>query len=150
MAIMGGCRFAIHDISRTQLSGGLPRFNMPFELGIFVGAKKFGGAKHSSKICLVLDAIPYRYQRTLSDIAGQDIQIHSNRFEEIVLIVRNWLSQFETDLLPGNLPITSDYQRFIRDFPQICRDSGLTTHRIPYNDFVNIMKAWIAKKGAVV
>ena len=34
-------RLAIHDISRTELDSTfqLPRFNMPLELGIFLGAK---------------------------------------------------------------------------------------------------------------
>ena len=34
----------IHDISRTTLDGSnrLPRFNMPLELGLFLGAKHFG------------------------------------------------------------------------------------------------------------
>ena len=38
------CRYGIHDISRIELSqnSGLPRFNMPLELGIFLGAKSFG------------------------------------------------------------------------------------------------------------
>src|SRR5258708_5683890 len=38
------CRFGIHDLSRTQLDNGtgLPRFNMPLELGMFLGAKRFG------------------------------------------------------------------------------------------------------------
>ncbi len=31
--------FGIHDISRTELNAnGLPRFNMPLELGLFLGA----------------------------------------------------------------------------------------------------------------
>lgn len=34
-----GCRYSIHDISRTELTNNFPRFNMPFELGIFFGAK---------------------------------------------------------------------------------------------------------------
>lgn len=150
MDIMGSCSHAIHDISRTQLSSGLPRFNMPFELGIFVGAKKFGGRSHSSKTCLVLDAVSYRYQRT-SDIAGQDIQIHQNSFEEVILVVRNWLAQFNSHtLLPGDVPITQDYKRLLRQFPRICIESGITKRRILYNDFVNIIKVWIAKKGSIV
>jgi hypothetical protein len=37
------CRYGIHDISRTELNtNNLPRFNMPFELGMFFGAKRFG------------------------------------------------------------------------------------------------------------
>lgn len=36
----------IHDISRVELdpSSNLPRFNMPLELGLFMGAKVYGGA----------------------------------------------------------------------------------------------------------
>ena len=38
------CRYGVHDLSRTELNDkGLPRFNMPFELGLFLGAKRFGG-----------------------------------------------------------------------------------------------------------
>lgn len=38
--IIRECHFAVHDISRTELDKetGLPRFNMPFELGLFLGA----------------------------------------------------------------------------------------------------------------
>src|SRR5689334_14189639 len=37
--IIEECRYGIHDISRIELStSGLPRFNMPFELGLFYGA----------------------------------------------------------------------------------------------------------------
>lgn len=37
-------RYGIHDISKTELDSdsGLPRFNMPLELGIFLGAKRYG------------------------------------------------------------------------------------------------------------
>src|SRR5258708_6812462 len=34
------CDFSLHDISRTELNpNGLPRFNMPFELGLTLGRK---------------------------------------------------------------------------------------------------------------
>lgn len=34
--IIRECRFGIHDISRVETGGaGLPRFNMPFECGLF-------------------------------------------------------------------------------------------------------------------
>jgi hypothetical protein len=51
MSIIGECKFGIHDISRTQLDSAnrLPRFNMPLELGVFFGAKKFGGATTRKK-----------------------------------------------------------------------------------------------------
>lgn len=91
--IIADCRYGIHDISRTDLdkTSSLPRFNMPFELGIFLGAKKFGSEEQKRKKCLILDNKPYRYQQFISDIAGQDIQAHNNASEQIIKVVRNWL-----------------------------------------------------------
>ena len=50
-SIIAECRYGIHDISRTELDEnfGLPRFNMPLELGIFLGAKKFGTGEQKKK-----------------------------------------------------------------------------------------------------
>jgi hypothetical protein len=60
------CRFGIHDISRIEHDtvNHLPRFNMPFELGLFLGARHFGGRPQRGKHCLVLEAERYRYQNT--------------------------------------------------------------------------------------
>ena len=68
-------KFGIHDISLTEADTrtGLPRFNMPLELGLFLGAKAFGRGKQRQKGTLVLERRRYLYQRYCSDIAGQDI-----------------------------------------------------------------------------
>ena len=49
--MIADCRYGIHDISRTELDrdSGLPRFNMPLELGIFLGAKRFGAEEQKRK-----------------------------------------------------------------------------------------------------
>ena len=41
LALIEGCKYSIHDISRTELdpNHGLPRFNMAFELGLDLGCK---------------------------------------------------------------------------------------------------------------
>lgn len=85
MELIEGCRFGIHDISRTELDpvNGLPQFNMPLELGIFLGAQRFGSGKHREKNCLVLDREPYRYQKFISDIAGQDIAAHGGAVDRV-------------------------------------------------------------------
>lgn len=56
-SIIADCRYGIHDISRTELDtdSNLPRFNMPLELGVFLGAKKFGIEEQKRKKSLVLD-----------------------------------------------------------------------------------------------
>ena len=92
-SIIAACRFGIHDLSRTTLDSRfhLPRFNMPLELGIFLGARKFGGGFQKRKSCLILDRDQYRYQVFCSDIAGQDIRAQGNNIGQSLTVVRNWL-----------------------------------------------------------
>lgn len=55
--IISESRYGVHDISKTEPDprSGLPRFNMPLELGLFMGARKYGGKRHSRKRTLILD-----------------------------------------------------------------------------------------------
>lgn len=69
------CRYGIRDISRTRLrarsaANELPCFDMPPELGLFLGATRFGGPEQQGKRSLILDREPYRYRKFVSDIAG--------------------------------------------------------------------------------
>src|ERR1044072_5652588 len=91
--IIASCRYGIHDLSRTTLDGRyrLPRFNMPLELGVFLGLRRCGGARQRLKSCLILDREPYRYQVFCSDIAGQDVRAHSNRVDAAIPPVRKWI-----------------------------------------------------------
>jgi hypothetical protein len=85
-------KYSIHDISRVQPNKeGLPRFNMPFECGIDFGAKMYGVPRLEDKKCLILEKERYRYQKFLSDIAGNDIRAHSDDPAVAIKQVRNWL-----------------------------------------------------------
>ena len=67
--IIKECRFGIHDISRIETNmNGLPRFNMPFELGIFFGAKFFGDNEHQKKAAIILEKTKHSYQQYISDL----------------------------------------------------------------------------------
>jgi hypothetical protein len=50
-------KYGIHDISRVTLDwkNRLPRFNMPLELGFWLGAKRYGNRNDRVKRALVLD-----------------------------------------------------------------------------------------------
>ena len=119
--IIKDCDLGIHDISRTKLKKkGLPRFNMPFELGIFMGAKQFGGKRQKSKSCIIMDAVKFRYQEFISDIAGQDIKSHGNNPENAIRNIRNWLNTFpELTPLPGAGMIIDDYNNYMEKKPVI-------------------------------
>jgi hypothetical protein len=106
--IIEECRYGIHDLSYVRLDPGtrLPRFNMPLELGLFLGCKKFGGRHQRTKTCLVLDRRPHRYKKFISDISGHDIQSHKGTTKAAISKVRNWLqTSSRRDGLPGGAEV---------------------------------------------
>ena len=149
-SIIADCRYGIHDISRTELDAGsgLPRFNMPLELGVFLGAKKFGIEEQKEKNCLILDAEPHRYQKFISDIAGQDIQAHNATSEAIVKVVRNWLRNASLcETIPGGSIIWRRYQDFRRDLPQTAQECHLTVEDLIFNDYTLMVTRWLRTKA---
>ena len=148
--IIANCRYGIHDISRTELdeNSGLPRFNMPLELGIFLGAKKFGIEEQERKKCLIMDTERYRYQQFISDIAGQDIQAHNNSSKEVITSVRNWLrTASRRESIPGGSIIWKRYRDFRRDLPQTAREYQLTVEDLIFNDYSLVVTRWLETKA---
>ncbi len=84
-------KYGIHDISRTELnSSGFPRFNMPFELGIFFGAKRYGSKDQKSKNALIFEKTKFTYQNYMSDLNGIDTKAHNNNTSIIIQSIRDW------------------------------------------------------------
>ena len=137
--------YGIHDISKTEPDdSGLPRFNMPLELGLFLGAKRFGAADQRSKKALVLDREPYRYQAFISDIAGQDIHAHGGEVNALIGEVATWLREEVRDpQVPGGRAIAADYDRFRRLIPDICAMRRLEPEEITFNDYRVMAAEWI-------
>jgi hypothetical protein len=121
---------------------------MPLELGIFLGAKRFGSKEDRLKRCLVLDIEQYRYQRFISDLAGADIQAHGNDIPILVSTVRNWLANVSRRNLPG--PV--DLQRAIADFGMergdLARAAGFDPLNIPYADLERLIVGWLTRPAA--
>jgi hypothetical protein len=147
LEIVGKCSLSIHDLSRTSLDSKfhLPRFNMPLELGIFIGAKKFGGAKHKGKSCLILDRDPYRFQIFCSDIAGQDIRAHHNDVSDAIAAVRNWLrtNHPSNTGIPGAARISGRYLRFRQQLPALGRAAGLDIRELNFLDYRTLVSGWL-------
>jgi hypothetical protein len=121
----------------------LPRFNMPLELGLFLGAKKFGNPSQRLKKCLILDREPHRYQKFLSDIAGQDIRSHDDEEQELVRQVRDWLNDLELARpLPSGGLIFDEYQDFLVDLPNICEALDLLLNELTFRDFARVTFEW--------
>lgn len=143
--IIRECRYGIHDISRTELDdvNQLPRFNMPLELGLFLGAKEFGDEKQDQKVCLILDRAPYRYQKFCSDIAGQDIASHDGKVETLIGEVRDWLSDSVEDLIPTGGKIHERYEAFREDLPMMTEPVHITPEEMTFVDFRNFVASWL-------
>ena len=144
--IISDCKYGIHDVSRTELddTNNLPRFNMPLELGMFLGAKRFGSNKQKQKLCLILDTESFRYQKFCSDIAGQDISSHGNKVDELIKVVRNWLNDSITDIrIPSGSKITKRYNLFESDLPLYCQTFKKDKTELTFIDFRNLVIEWL-------
>ncbi len=111
-------KFSIHDISRIEPlhDGDLPRFNMPFELGIDIGCRQIGTGRLTEKRCLILEKERFRYQKVLSDISGNDIKSHDGDARKVVRAVRNWLLGNGFAGLPSVNNIWEAYNEFYSQF----------------------------------
>jgi hypothetical protein len=145
--IIRTCRLSVHDISRTQLDAvtGLPRFNMPLELGMFLGAKVFGGGVQRRKAALVLDEEQYRYQKYVSDIAGQDIRAHGGRTDETIKHVRNFLATHRDSgvILPGGDKVSQRYADFRAELGTTCADLHLNPAELTFRDLTTLIVGWL-------
>lgn len=143
--IIGECRYGIHDLSRAGIdpATGLARFNMPFELGIFLGAKSFGGAAQKKKNTVVLDIEAYRYRQFISDLAGIDPHAHGGDPVRAIREVRDWLRAASGRNLAGGNVLVQQYQRFQADLPALAVAQGFDLDAIPYVDFVYFVTEWL-------
>jgi hypothetical protein len=89
LALIQGCRYSIHDLSRVELSvapPATPRFNMPLELGLTITWAKLNPARHT---WFLWESSPRRLQKSMSDLDDTDPHIHSGTVEGVLSELRN-------------------------------------------------------------
>lgn len=144
--IISECKYGIHDISRTEPMP--PRFNMPLELGLDLGCKRFGRGKQRSKRLLVLDRTPHRYIKFISDIRGQDIEPHYGRAKQVIRRVRDWLSvESGSAAIPGGSYMYGKYRSFRHAQPALCNELHLNENELTFTDFCNIVRIWLEENA---
>jgi hypothetical protein len=143
--------YSIHDLSAIELDSvnSLPRFNMPFELGLVIGCKKVAGDKYANRPILVMESNDYTSQKCLSDIAGQDLKAHQGSATRITNIVRTWLlQQSKRTGIPGYVRVQNAFDQFSRELPDLCDTAGLDFDEISYPDFVYLAQQWLIELNA--
>lgn len=139
------CRYGIHDLSRTELDDDnqLPRFNMPLELGLFIGAKRYGDKAQRDKRVLILDVERFRYQKFISDIAGMDIHEHGGEPQAAVRETRDWLANVSRRQIASGDRVARLHEQFIADLPALAAELEFNPAKIPYVDFERIVVGWL-------
>ena len=145
-------RFSIHDLSRMEPLGpeDLPRFNMPFELGLDLGCRYYGTAHLKSKQCLILEKERYRYQKVLSDISGNDIRAHHNDPEQLVQELRDWLRVCSGEALLPAAKLWDQLNLFRDQLEKLLQRLGYSerdTQALEMAEYISFVKSWIAESG---
>ena len=123
---------------------------MPLELGLFLGAKRYGGKYQKVKRTLILDVEQYRYQRFISDLAGMDIHAHGGDPIQAVCAARDWLANVSRRELPSADRVRRVYEAFLSDLPALAAELEFDSDTIPYVDFERIVAAWLIEIPATV
>lgn len=149
--MIGECDWGIHDLSRVEIdAAGVPRFNMPMELGLHLGAQLLGEGRHRRKRALILEAERHLYDALLSDISGQDIESHANDPDQAIRCVRNWLSEHRPRSaapLPGAAAMQDDLRLFQAEVGALLVDRRLDPDDLTQSDFLWAVNDWIAARA---
>ena len=140
--LIRGSRFSIHDISRMEPlgPGDLPRFNMPFELGLDLGCRFFGEPPLAMKQCLILESQRDRYRKALSDISGNDIRFHRGEAKILIGEVRNWLQVTTGRNLPSGSRLWGRYNQFTSYLQISLAEAGFTQEEIKALEFAELIQ----------
>jgi len=145
LELIDRCSFGIHDLSFMKLDPGtrLPRHNMPFELGLFLGIK-FAANNQAKKSCLILDRDQWRYRKSLSDLSGRDIRAHGGSRKRAIAAVRNWLvTESNLEDAPGAAFLERQYMRFRRRQPELCANANRDITELQFGEYRSMVVAWL-------
>ena len=85
LQLQRSCQYSVHDLSRVELDRAkprVPRFNMPFELGLCVSdANRRHGQQQNWS---VFEAKANRLDKSLSDLKGTDPEIHGGTIRGVL------------------------------------------------------------------
>jgi hypothetical protein len=150
--IIAESRYGIHDISCVEPDpdSGLPRFNMPLELGFFLAAKRYGGEGQKEKRCLIFDTAAYRYQTFISDLNGMDITPHEDEERTMVRKIRDFLfTTSRRKTIPTAQNLVNSYDAFCNARPALLDAAGLGDEELIFADYEKLAIEWVKSDAAL-
>ena len=98
--------------------------------------------------CLILEDEPYSFQKSLSDIAGQDIIPHGNSPDRVLAAVRNWLQGASgRRTVPGTSRIRERFTAFADDLPELAKAAEINKNQLTFLDDAHLVEGWLAHSG---
>jgi hypothetical protein len=125
LALIGGCRYSIHDLSRVELdrtAPRTPRFNMPFELGLAVC---WAGVHPARNEWFLFETISWRAAKSLSDLNATDPNIHGGTVQGVMRELCN--AFVRTRPRPSVPEMLRAYRLVSRQLEQTLRTAGAKT-----------------------
>lgn len=147
--LIKSARYSIHDLSRLQSreKNEFYRLNMPFELGIEYGCRRFSSGRLRGKRCLILEKERYDYMKALSDLSGVDIKSHKNDPPTMVREVRNWFVEtVGLQKVSSSTVIWYGFNDFMSDFYAKREADGFSDddlQMMPVPEFIHFIKEWL-------
>ena len=133
-----------------DITSGLPRFNMVFELGLVIGCIN-SGEEQASKKFLVFDSKPHRLDISCSDLKGYDGASHAGDPKEMIISAREWLATSAGRrhlYLPEHL--IPEFEEFEERLPGMCTFLMRPVSRIAYTDLCWLMEEFFIEKDTTL
>ncbi|MEM1152145.1 MAG: hypothetical protein AAGI03_16645 [Pseudomonadota bacterium] len=140
---------SIHDLSKSSAKsdGEAFRMNMPFELGLDLGFRRFPDKRFSDKRYLVFEEKRYDLKRALSDLSGVDVEYHENSFERVIQATKNFPVNELGCTMPGKSRLEGEYYDFQAWLLETKRKEGLAAAEVLDLQMVErtrAMQDWVA------
>jgi len=133
--LLHSCEFSIHDMSRIDV----PRFNMPFELGLAYHHSLSLADKHS---CFIFAGDYKGFEDRLSDLKGIDIQVHDNDISKV--FSRLCAAFVAQDLVPTVIDMKAVYELLTDSLPGVLENAGSDSlfHPMVFSELVFTARAF--------
>jgi hypothetical protein len=146
--LVSECKHGVHDLSEsTSVPSGHPRLNMPFELGIFYGAKRLGDRKQREKQALIFDEVLHRNHACLSDSSGLDLQPHRRQPAIALVSIQRYLKRYAEWSVVAPAPILKFFLEYIGDVPKWSAELGLIPEQLSFEERRGLMAIWLQRKA---
>jgi len=152
LSLIKNSKYSIHDLSRmvAKKVGEIARFNMPFELGLDIGIRSASKrSRLSTKQNLIIEQVNFRYQKGISDLSGNDIEVYDDSPERLVLVIRNWFTRILHPKQPSGSLIWEEYNEFQTYFENVTKEEGYNKkdlETLPVNELIYFMSKWIESR----